>query len=98
MFYGDFGHDHSLELYFDNGDYLLLYCVEKGFLFLENDSFGLSADFDDFNKKHTFYIHDYEIFKKMLKDSDDVNNLKIPYDITDVTYTEEDGYELIRKQ
>ena len=82
VFYGDMGNEHMLELYYDrdDSDYYVMVVLEG----YDNGAFGLQTlDYTKDGNK-IYFIPDREIFMKILADTNDFSDLKIPHDIANV--------------
>ena len=91
FFDGDFGYEHCIDLIFANNNYVTFCYAESN---------GFYIDFDQveyYGENKDIFINDWEIVKKILLDSNDVNNLQIPYDIVDVYRDNKLGIAIIKK-
>lgn len=95
VYRGDYGYELLLELYIDKGDDAEYLDIVN--MFYSDGSFEISYDYYDQvvqdARTRRFLIFDYEIFRKILIDSNDLHNLIIPYDIVDV-YTSSDDEDI----
>ena len=93
-FYADICCTHILYIFFNNGDLLDLRYLGCG---LAQGTFELSTGWCEGDDRKSYPIDDYDIFKRILLDTTDLDDLKIPYEDV-VVDTDEDNVTWITKK
>ena len=89
-FYADICCEHILYIYFNNGDFLDLRRLGCGPC---RGIFEISTGYVVGDDRKSYPIDDYDIFKKILLYTTDLNDLKIPYEDV-VVYIDEDNINI----